>query len=55
MSSNGDHTEATTIAFETLKSRMIFVPVLLVPKMGQYAEFVVATDANKVGIVRELL
>jgi hypothetical protein len=49
------HTEATTVAFKTLKSRMISAPVLLIPKMKQDAEFVVATDAGKVSIARVLL
>jgi len=48
------HTEATKVAFETLKSRMISARVLI-PKMGHEAEFVVATDASKVGIVGVLL
>ncbi len=49
--SNVVHTEATKVAFETLKSRMIFAPILLIPRMGHEAEFGVATDASKVGIV----
>jgi len=49
------HTEATKAAFETLKYRMISAPVLLIPKMGHKPEFVVATDASKVGIVGVLL
>jgi len=49
------HTETTKVAFETLKSRMISAPVLLIPKMGHEAEFVDATDASKVGIVGVLL
>ena len=49
------HTETTKDAFETLKARMIFAPVLLIPKAGNDAEFVVATDASKVGIARVLL
>ena len=44
------HTETTKAAFETLKFRMFFAPVLLIPKMGHEAEFVVATDASEVGI-----
>jgi hypothetical protein len=34
---------------------MILAPVLLIPTMGHKAEFVVATDAHKVGIVGALL
>ncbi len=49
------HTETTKVAFETLKSRMIFAPVLLIPTMGHKAEFVVATDASKVGVAGVLL
>ena len=45
------HTEATKVAFETLKARMIFAPLLSIPKAAHDAEFVVATDANKVAIV----
>ena len=49
------HSDTTTAAFETLKARIIFAPVLLIPKSGQEAEFVVATDAGKVGIAGVLL
>jgi hypothetical protein len=49
------HTDATKTAFETLKSRMISAPVRLIPKMGHEAEFVVASDASKVGIAGVLL
>jgi hypothetical protein len=49
------HIEATKTAFETLKFRIILAPVLLIPKMGHEAEFVVATDASKVGIAGVLL
>jgi hypothetical protein len=49
------HSVATRAAFETLKARMISVPVLLIPKSGQDAEFVVATYAIKVGIAGVLL
>jgi hypothetical protein len=49
------HTELTKAAFDTLKSRMISAPILLIPKMGHEAEFVVATDASKVGIAGVLL
>ena len=48
-------TEATKVVFETLKARMIFAPVLLIPKAGHDAEFVVATVASKVGIDGVLL
>ncbi len=41
------HTYATKAAFETLKSRMILAPFLLIPKVGHEAEFVVVTDASK--------
>ena len=49
------HTEATKVAFETLKARMISAPILLIPKAGHDAEFVVAIDASKVGIAGVLL
>ena len=49
------HIEAITAPFETLKHRMIFALVLLIPKMGHEAELVVATDASKVDIVGVLL
>ena len=49
------HNETSASAFETLKSRMIPAPVFFIPKMGQDAEFVVATDASKVGIAGVLL
>ena len=49
------HSDATRAAFETLKARMISAPVLLIPKSGQDADFVVATDASKVGIAGVLL
>jgi hypothetical protein len=49
--SNDVHSEATKAAFETLKARMIFAPVLLIPKAGHDAEFGVAADAsNNIGI-----
>jgi hypothetical protein len=41
--------------FETLKSRMISTPILLIFKMGHEAGFIVATDASKVGIACVLL
>jgi hypothetical protein len=49
------HSVATRAAFETLKARIISDPVLLIPISGQEAEFVIATDASKVGIVGVLL
>jgi hypothetical protein len=49
------HTKATKAAFEKLKPRIIFAPILIIPKAGHDAEFVVATDASKVGIVGVLL
>ena len=49
------HTETTKVAFETLKSRMILAPSLLIPNMGHEAEFVVATNASKAGIDGALL
>ena len=48
------HSDTTRAAFETLKARMMFALVLLIPKSGQDAEFIVATDASKVGIARVL-
>ncbi len=41
------HTEATKVTFETLKARMIFAPILLIPKAGH--------DVSKVGIAGVLL
>ena len=49
------HSDTTKVAFETLKERMISTLVLLISKSGQDAEFVVATDASKVGIAGVLL
>jgi hypothetical protein len=49
------HSDATRAAFETLKARMISAHVLMIPKSGHEAEFVVATDASKVGITGVLL
>ena len=49
------HAETTKAAFETLKSRRISASLLLIPNMGHEAEFVVATDASKVGIADVLL
>jgi hypothetical protein len=42
-------------SFETLKARMISAPVLPIHKSGRDAEFIVATNARKVGIARVLL
>ena len=44
------HSDTTRIAFKTLKARMTSAPMLLIPKSGQEAEFVAATDASKVDI-----
>ena len=49
------HSDATRVAFETLKARMISARVLLIPKSGRDAEFIVATGASKVGIAAILL
>ena len=49
------HTETTKDAFETLKSRMTFAPVLLIPSMGHEAELVVEANASKVDIAIVLL
>ncbi len=49
------HSDTTRVAIETLKTRMIFAPVLLIPKLGQNAKFIVATNASKVGIAGVLL
>ena len=49
------HSDAARAALETLNARMISAHVLLTPKSGQKSEFVVATDASKVGIARVLL
>ena len=42
-------------AFEILKARMISAPLLLIPKCGADAEFIVATDASDVGLGAVLL
>ena len=47
--------DTTRTAFETLRAKMISAPVLTIPKSGQEAEYVVATDASKVGIAGVLL
>ena len=44
------HSDTIRAAFETLKARMISAPMLLIPKSGPEAEFVVATNASKVNI-----
>ena len=49
------HLLATRAAFETIRARMIYATVLLIPKSGQTAEFIVASAASKVGIVGVLL
>ena len=43
-------TEATKVAFETLKFCMISAPTVLIPTMENEAEFFFPTDASKVGI-----
>ena len=55
LSGNVVHTETTKADFETLKSRMIAAPILLILSMGHEAEFVVATYASKVGVAGVLL
>jgi len=46
----------TTSAFQILKYRMILAPILLIPKRDEHdANFFVATDASRVGIVGVLL
>jgi hypothetical protein len=45
----------TRAAYETLKVRMIFAPVFLIPKSSKDAKFIVATDSSKVGIAEVLL
>ncbi len=55
LSGNVVHTEATKVAFETLKSRMLFALVLVIHMLGHEAEFVVATEASKDGIASVLL
>jgi len=49
------HSDTTRATFETLKARITFAPMLLIPKSGQEAEFIVATYASKVGIAGVLL
>ena len=49
------YSDTTRFAFETLNARMISAPVLLILKSGQEAEFVVATDASKVGMAGVLM
>jgi hypothetical protein len=53
--SNVVHIGAAKAAFKTLKSRMISASILLIRKMGYEADFFVATDASKAGIVGGLL
>ena len=43
------------VAFEALKARMISAPLLLIPKCGADADFIVATDASNVGLGAVLL
>jgi hypothetical protein len=47
------HLDITRAAFETINARMIFAPLLLIPKYGQDTEFIVTTDSSKVGILQE--
>ena len=49
------HSDTTRDVFDTFKARMISALVLLIPKSGQEAEFVVVTDASRVGIAGLLL
>ncbi len=49
------YSDTTKATFETIKARMIFVLVFLIPKLGQDAEFIAAIDASKVGIAGALL
>ncbi len=49
------HSDAIRAAFETLKAGMITAHVLMIPKSGRDAEFIVATDASNVGIAGVLL
>ena len=48
-------TDAAQVAFETLKARLTSAPLLLIPKVGRAAEFVVVTDASNVGMGAVLL
>ena len=48
-------TDTARIAFETLKARLTSAPLLLIPKSGTDAEFIVATDASDVGLGAVLL
>ena len=43
------------VAFEALKARMISAPLLLIPKCGADADFIVATNASNVGLGAVLL
>ena len=49
------HSDTVRDVFETLMARMISAHMLLISKSSQEAEFVVASDASKVGIVGVLL
>jgi len=49
------HSDTIRTAFETLKAKMISAHVLTIPKFGQEAEYVVATDVSKVGIAEVLI
>lgn len=47
--------ETARVAFETLKARLCSAPLLLLPRTGADAEFIVATDASTVGLAAVLL
>ena len=50
------HSDTTRVVFETLKAKMILARVLMIiPKFGQEADFVVALDASKAGIAGVLM
>ena len=49
------HSDTIRVAFETLKARMISALVFSIPKSGEEAKCVVATDASKVDIAGVLL
>ncbi len=49
------HSDTTRAAIETLKAITISALVLLIPKYGEEAEFVVTTHASKVGIAGVLI
>ena len=49
------HSDNAKASFETLKARINYAHVLLIPKSSPEAELVVTTDASKVGIAGVLL